>query len=209
MKVIILTRLPLFSHGIHNLSLICWRILSTSFRVLCVLQTPIKYHILWFLLNNLLPTSLSLCVYVNMCIRLSIQMFVLACGEQSSLLFDFNNTSRYILKITFLRLLHPFPFPFLSPGTHIHSLLSFKCRLFKNELLYVYVCECWGGRVCDGETITENHHHQSVELWRPVTTDSSITKLLDPRLRDWWWRGGRNIVRTKGSVKLLWDCVSW
>lgn len=45
----------------------------------------------------------------------------------------------------FFEIINPFPFPFLSPGTHIHSLLSFKCRLFKNELLYVYVCECWGG----------------------------------------------------------------
>lgn len=124
-------------------------------------------------------------------------MFVLACGEQSSLLFDFNSTSHYILKITFLRLLHPFPFLFLSPSTHIHSLLSFKCRLFKNQLLHVYVCECWGGRMCDGETITENHHHQSVKLWRPVTTDSSITKLLDPRLRESVMKRGQKYCKNQ------------
>lgn len=154
MKVIILTRLPLFSHGIHNLSLICWRILSTSFRVLCVLQTPIKYHILWFLLNNLLPTSLSLCVYVNMCIKLSIQMFVLACGEQSSLLFDFNNTSRYILKITFLRLL------ILSPSLFFLQALTYiPCFLSNAGFLKMSCCMCMCVSV-GGESVWWRDHYR-------------------------------------------------
>lgn len=77
-------------------------------------------------------------------------MFVLACGEQSSLLFDFNNTFRYILKITFLRLL------ILSPSLFFLQALTYiPCFLSNAGFLKMSCCMCMCVSVGEGECVME------------------------------------------------------